>query len=215
MKLFFSLKLGAPKIFRRLYFLRKFSSARIPTRFGEFTAHSYRVNLKNEQNLALVLGDVLSVDAPLVRVHSECLTGDLLGSLRCDCGSQLQSALKMIGEEGVGVLVYLRGQEGRGIGLGKKLRAYNLQDQGFDTVDANLQQGLPVDSRNYYFGAKILEDLGINKIRLVTNNPKKQAGLEEAGICVTARVSLETLPTEENLSYLETKKNRLGHIFSN
>ena len=207
--------MGFPKIFRKLYFLRRFSSARIPTRFGEFTAHSYRNNFKDEGNLALVLGDITVVDAPLVRVHSECLTGDLIGSLRCDCGSQLQASLEMIGEEGVGIFIYLRGHEGRGIGLGKKLRAYNLQDQGLDTVDANLKQGLPVDSRDYYFAARILQDLGVSEIRLLTNNPKKRSGLESSGIDVVSRVPLEISPTEENLRYLETKKTRLGHILSN
>ena len=209
------LVMSFPKIFRKLYFLRRFSSARIPTRVGEFTAHSYRNNFKNEGNIALVLGDVTDIDTPLVRVHSECLTGDLIGSLRCDCGSQLQVSLEMIGEEGTGIFIYLRGHEGRGIGLGKKLRAYNLQDQGMDTVDANLEQGLPVDSRDYYFAAKILQDLGVSKIRLLTNNPKKKSELEDEGIDVVSRVPLEIAPTEENKRYLETKKTRLGHILNN
>jgi len=208
------LVMGFPKIFRSLYFLRRFSSARIPTKLGEFTAHSYRNNFNKEENIALVLGDVAGVDSPLVRVHSECLTGDLIGSLRCDCGSQFQTSLEMIGEEGVGIFIYLRGHEGRGIGLGKKLRAYNLQDQGLDTVDANLEQGLPVDSRDYYFAAKILQDLGVKKIRLLTNNPKKKSGLEDEGIDIALRVPLETAPTEENKRYLETKKTRLGHILN-
>ena len=208
------LVMGFPKIFRSLYFLRRFSSARIPTKLGEFTAHSYRNNFNKEENIALVLGDVADVDSPLVRVHSECLTGDLIGSLRCDCGSQFQTSLEMIGEEGVGIFIYLRGHEGRGIGLGKKLRAYNLQDQGLDTVDANLEQGLPVDSRDYYFAAKILQDLGVKKIRLLTNNPKKKSGLEDEGIDIALRVPLETAPTEENKRYLETKKTRLGHILN-
>ena len=208
------LVMGFPKIFRSLYFLRRFSSARIPTKLGEFTAHSYRNNFNKEENIALVLGDVADVDSPLVRVHSECLTGDLMGSLRCDCGSQFQTSLEMIGEEGVGIFIYLRGHEGRGIGLGKKLRAYNLQDQGLDTVDANLEQGLPVDSRDYYFAAKILQDLGVKKIRLLTNNPKKKSELEDEGIDIVLRVPLETAPTEENKRYLETKKTRLGHILN-
>ena len=208
------LVMGFPKIFRSLYFLRRFSSARIPTKLGEFTAHSYRNNFNKEENIALVLGDVADVDSPLVRVHSECLTGDLIGSLRCDCGSQFQTSLEMIGEEGVGIFIYLRGHEGRGIGLGKKLRAYNLQDQGLDTVDANLEQGLPVDSRDYYFAAKILQDLGVTKIRLLTNNPKKKSELEDEGIDIVLRVPLETAPTEENKRYLETKKTRLGHILN-
>ena len=208
------LVMGFPKIFRSLYFLRRFSSARIPTKLGEFTAHSYRSNFNKEENIALVLGDIADVDSPLVRVHSECLTGDLMGSLRCDCGSQFQTSLEMIGEEGVGIFIYLRGHEGRGIGLGKKLRAYNLQDQGLDTVDANLEQGLPVDSRDYYFAAKILQDLGVTKIRLLTNNPKKKSELEDEGIDIVLRVPLETAPTEENKRYLETKKTRLGHILN-
>ena len=208
------LVMGFPKIFRSLYFLRRFSSARIPTKLGEFTAHSYRSNFNKEENIALVLGDIADVDSPLVRVHSECLTGDLIGSLRCDCGSQFQTSLEMIGEEGVGIFIYLRGHEGRGIGLGKKLRAYNLQDQGLDTVDANLEQGLPVDSRDYYFAAKILQDLGVTKIRLLTNNPKKKSELEDEGIDIVLRVPLETAPTEENKRYLETKKTRLGHILN-
>ena len=208
------LVMGFPKIFRSLYFLRRFSSARIPTKLGEFTAHFYRNNFNKEENVALVLGDVAGVDSPLVRVHSECLTGDLIGSLRCDCGSQFQTSLEMIGEEGVGIFIYLRGHEGRGIGLGKKLRAYNLQDQGLDTVDANLEQGLPVDSRDYYFAAKILQDLGVTKIRLLTNNPKKKSELEDEGIDIVLRVPLETAPTEENKRYLETKKTRLGHILN-
>ena len=208
------LVMGFPKIFRSLYFLRRFSSARIPTKLGEFTAHSYRNNFNKEENIALVLGDVADVDSPLVRVHSECLTGDLIGSLRCDCGSQFQTSLEMIGEEGVGIFIYLRGHEGRGIGLGKKLRAYNLQDQGLDTVDANLEQGLPVDSRDYYFAAKILQDLGVTKIRLLTNNPRKKSELEDEGIDIVLRVPLETAPTEENKRYLETKKTRLGHILN-
>jgi len=207
--------MGFPKVFRGLYFLRRFSSARIPTQFGEFTAYSYRNNFRNEGNIALVLGDVTAIETPLVRVHSECLTGDLIGSLRCDCGSQLRASLEMIGEEGVGILIYLRGHEGRGIGLGKKFRAYNLQDEGLDTVDANLKQGLPVDSRDYYFAAKILQDLGVSEVRLLTNNPKKKSGLESEGIGVVSRVPLETSPTEENLRYLETKKTRLGHILNN
>lgn len=208
------LVMGFPKIFRSLYFLRRFSSARIPTKLGEFTAHSYRSNFNKEENIALVLGDIADVDSPLVRVHSECLTGDLIGSLRCDCGSQFQTSLEMIGEEGVGIFIYLRGHEGRGIGLGKKLRAYNLQDQGLDTVDANLEQGLPVDSRDYYFAAKILQDLSVTKIRLLTNNPKKKSELEDEGIDIVLRVPLETAPTEENKRYLETKKTRLGHILN-
>ena len=191
-----------------------FGSARIPTRYGEFTAHAYVSLLDDEEHVAYVLGDLSSVDAPLVRVHSECLTVDLLGSLRCDCGSQLDAALAQIGSEGVGLIVYLRGHEGRGIGIGHKLRAYGLQDEGLDTVDANLSQGLPVDSREYGVGAQILSDLGITHMRLMTNNPAKYGGLEGYGLEITGRVPLETAANPENVRYLETKRDRLGHSFA-
>ena len=151
-------------------------------------------------------------EEPLVRVHSECLTGDLLGSLRCDCGSQLDEAIRLIGDAGNGVVVYLRGHEGRGIGIAHKIRAYSLQDEGFDTVDANTQQGLPIDSREYGVGAQILADLGISKMRLMTNNPAKYGGLEGYGLEILDRVPLSTIPNEENIRYLETKKERLGHL---
>jgi len=189
-----------------------FGSARIPTRYGEFTAHAYASLLDEDEHVAYVLGDLASVDAPLVRVHSECLTGDLLGSLRCDCGSQLDAALARIGAEGVGVIAYLRGHEGRGIGIGHKLRAYGLQDEGLDTVDANLQQGLPVDSREYGVGAQMLSDLGITHMRLMTNNPAKYGGLEGYGLVITDRVALDITPNPENVRYLETKRERLGHM---
>ena len=189
-----------------------FGSARIPTKYGEFTAHAYVSLLDDEEHVAYVLGDLASVDSPLVRVHSECLTGDLLGSLRCDCGSQLDAALAQIGAEGVGVIAYLRGHEGRGIGIGHKLRAYGLQDEGLDTIDANLQQGLPVDSREYGVGAQMLSDLGITHMRLMTNNPAKYGGLEGYGLEITSRVPLDTAPNPENIRYLETKRDRLGHL---
>ena len=191
-----------------------FGSARIPTRYGEFTAHAYVSLLDDEEHVAYVLGDISSVDAPLVRVHSECLTGDLLGSLRCDCGSQLDAALAQIGSEGVGVIAYLRGHEGRGIGIGHKLRAYGLQDEGLDTVDANLRQGLPVDSREYGVGAQLLSDLGITHMRLMTNNPAKYGGLEGYGLEITGRVPLDTDANPENVRYLATKRDRLGHSIS-
>jgi 3,4-dihydroxy 2-butanone 4-phosphate synthase/GTP cyclohydrolase II len=191
-----------------------FGSARIPTKYGEFTAHAYVSLLDDEEHVAYVLGDLASVDAPLVRVHSECLTGDLLGSLRCDCGSQLDAALAQIGAEGIGVIVYLRGHEGRGIGIGHKLRAYGLQDEGLDTVDANLSQGLPVDSREYGVGAQMLSDLGLTHMRLMTNNPAKYGGLEGYGLEITSRVPLDTDANPENVRYLETKRDRLGHSIS-
>ena len=191
-----------------------FAEARIPTRHGEFSAHAYRSVLDEIEHVAYVLGDISKVKDPLVRVHSECLTGDLLGSIRCDCGSQLDSALEIIGEEGAGIIVYLRGHEGRGIGIGHKLRAYKLQDEGLDTVDANLQQGLPVDSREYGVGAQILADLGVTEMRLMTNNPVKYGGLEGYGLNIVGRVSLEVDPNEENIRYLATKRERLGHHLS-
>ena len=192
-----------------------FASARIPTKYGDFTAHAYRSTLDGDEHVAYVLGDLNSVEAPLVRVHSECLTGDLLGSVRCDCGSQLDAALGKVGEEGVGVIVYLRGHEGRGIGIGHKLRAYELQDEGLDTVDANLSQGLPVDSREYGVGAQILSDLGLTQMRLMTNNPVKYGGLEGYGLEIVGREPLRTTPNPENLRYLETKRRRMGHLLDN
>ena len=191
-----------------------FAEARIPTKHGEFAAHAYRSVLDEIEHVAYVLGDIENVEEPLVRVHSECLTGDLLGSIRCDCGSQLDSALEIIGEEGSGVIVYLRGHEGRGIGIGHKLRAYKLQDDGLDTVDANLQQGLPIDSREYGVGAQILADLGKSKMRLMTNNPVKYGGLEGYGLDIVGRIPLRIDPNEENIRYLQTKKERLGHDLS-
>ncbi|NIR41690.1 MAG: GTP cyclohydrolase II [Actinobacteria bacterium] len=188
-----------------------FAAARVPTVYGEFTAHAYRSTIDGVEHVAYVMGDV--VDAPpLVRVHSECLTGDLLGSIRCDCGPQLQTALRAIGDEGRGVLVYLRGHEGRGIGLGHKLRAYALQDDGLDTVEANEAQGLPADSREYGVGAAILTDLGVGAMRLMTNNPSKVVGLAEFGLEITDRVPIEVGSNPENVRYLETKRDRMGHV---
>jgi 3,4-dihydroxy 2-butanone 4-phosphate synthase/GTP cyclohydrolase II len=189
-----------------------FSSARLPTRFGEFTAMVFRSTLDGVEHLALRMGDVEDAEAPLVRVHSECLTGDLLHSLRCDCGSQLEMALDAIAAEGCGVFVYLRGHEGRGIGLGHKLQAYELQDAGHDTVDANLALGLPVDSREYGIGAQILAELGVRQMRLLSNNPAKFGGLEGYGLEIVGRVPITTVATDENLRYLETKRDRLGHL---
>ena len=187
--------------------------ADIPTASGKFHMLAYRASNDTVEHLALVMGDVRSAGDVLVRVHSECLTGDLVGSLRCDCGPQFDKALAMISKAARGVLVYLRGHEGRGIGLGHKLRAYELQHRlGLDTVDANLQLGLPVDRRDYGVGAAILADLGVRRVQLMTNNPAKYHGLSGFGIEVTGRIPLETSPTLENLSYLMTKQDRMGHL---
>ncbi len=188
------------------------SRARIPTTHGEFDGIVFRSLLDGEEHLALVLGDVADGAPVLTRVHSECLTGDVFGSRRCDCGPQLEFALEAIADAGRGVVVYLRGQEGRGIGLGHKLRAYSLQEQGRDTVDANLDLGLPVDSREYGIGAQILVALGVRKLRLMTNNPAKYGGINGFGLDVTERVPVETSPTPENIAYLRTKRERLGHL---
>ncbi len=191
--------------------LRKESEARIPTRHGIFTAHVYKSSGSSHEHLVMVMGKVQDQKDVLVRVHSECLTGDTFGSLRCDCRQQLEASLAAVGREGRGVVVYLRGHEGRGIGLTHKLRAYALQDDGLDTVDANLQLGLEVDSRDYTVGAKILQDLGITSIRLLSNNPGKYRCISEFGLCISERVALHTQPTDENRTYLATKKARMGH----
>jgi 3,4-dihydroxy 2-butanone 4-phosphate synthase/GTP cyclohydrolase II len=183
---------------------------RLPTGFGEFTAVGYRSLVDSKHHVALVKGDVAGEKDILVRVHSECLTGDVFHSLRCDCGEQLESALSMIEREGRGVLLYLA-QEGRGIGLLNKLKAYNLQDRGLDTVDANLELGLPVDLRDYGIGAQILVDLGLTSIRILTNNPKKIRGLEGYGLSVTSQVPIEHAPNPHNEAYLRAKRDRLGH----
>ena len=192
--------------------VRRVAEARIPTLAGEFDSVVYESTLDGEQHIAFVMGDVAGQDDVLVRVHSECLTGDVFGSLRCDCGPQLQAALEKIAEEGSGVLVYLRGHEGRGIGLGHKIRAYQLQEAGADTVDANLELGLPVDSREYGIGAQILVDLGITTMRVMTNNPMKYGGLEGFGLDITERVPLSISPNEHNIEYLRTKQQRMGHL---
>ena len=191
--------------------MRRVAEATLPTDHGSFDAYVFESVLDGEQHLALVYGD-LAVAAPLVRVHSECLTGDVMGSLRCDCGPQLQTALAKIAAEGSGIVVYLRGHEGRGIGLGHKIRAYALQEDGRDTVDANVELGLPVDSREYGIGAQILVDLGVTDMRLMTNNPSKYGGLEGFGLNIIERVPLESRPTPFNIDYLRTKRERLGHL---
>ena len=192
--------------------VRRVAEARIPTRWGDFTAYAYESILDGEQHLALVRGEVAGQDDVLVRVHSECLTGDAFGSLRCDCGAQLEGALRRLAEVGQGVVVYLRGHEGRGIGLAHKLRAYSLQERGRDTVDANLELGLPVDDREYGIGSQILVDLGVTTMRLMTNNPAKYGGLDGYGLQIVERVPLETYPNPENLRYLRTKRERMGHL---
>jgi 3,4-dihydroxy 2-butanone 4-phosphate synthase/GTP cyclohydrolase II len=192
------------------------ATAALPTEFGDFRAVAYRSTLDGTEHLALVYGDVAAVSRSsagvLTRVHSECLTGDILGSLRCDCGAQLERAMQAVAEEGCGVLIYLRGHEGRGIGLAHKIRAYALQEEGLDTVDANLALGLPVDSRNYGTGAQILTDLGVSRIRLITNNPAKYKGLAGYGIEITGRVSLPITANPHNVRYLRTKEDRMGHL---
>jgi 3,4-dihydroxy 2-butanone 4-phosphate synthase / GTP cyclohydrolase II len=183
----------------------------LPTVYGDFTAVGYRSMIDGKHHVALVKGDIEGGEEVLVRVHSECLTGDVFHSLRCDCGEQLESALAMIEEEGVGVLLYLS-QEGRGIGLLNKLRAYKLQEEGFDTVEANLELGLPADLRDYGIGAQILVDLGLTSIRLLTNNPKKISGLAGYGLSVTDQIPIEHGANPHNVSYLRTKRDKMGHI---
>ncbi|MBU6227535.1 MAG: bifunctional 3,4-dihydroxy-2-butanone-4-phosphate synthase/GTP cyclohydrolase II [Acidobacteria bacterium] len=187
-------------------------AAPVPTEWGTFTCHAYRSTIDGIEHLAFTQGDIAASGAVLTRVHSECLTGDVFGSRRCDCGPQLDAAMKLIAAEGRGVVVYLRGHEGRGIGIGHKIRAYSLQDEGLDTIDANLQLGLPVDSREYGIGAQILADLGAQELRLMTNNPAKYGGLGGYGLSVVERVAIEIPPTPENEKYLRTKKERLGHL---
>ncbi|MGH9127655.1 MAG: bifunctional 3,4-dihydroxy-2-butanone-4-phosphate synthase/GTP cyclohydrolase II [Acidimicrobiales bacterium] len=187
------------------------ASARIPTEYGDFTCVVYESVLDGEQHLALVRGEVEGKPNVLVRVHSECLTGDVFGSLRCDCGTQLRAGLARIAAEGCGVVVYLRGHEGRGVGLAHKLRAYNLQERGRDTVDANTELGLPVDSRQYGIGAQILVDLGVTTMRVLTNNPAKYGGLEGFGLDIVERVALPPTVNAENLAYLRAKRDRMGH----
>lgn len=197
---------------RRERFVRPVSQARIPTRYGDFTAHVYQSVLDGAEHVAFVCGDVAGQSDVLVRVHSECLTGDVFGSLRCDCGLQLDRALERIAREGRGVVVYLRGHEGRGIGLAHKLRAYSLQDQGRDTVEANLELGFPADSREYGIGAQILVDLGVTTMRFMTNNPAKYGGIEGYGLDIVERIPMRTVPNDENIAYLRAKQEKLGHL---
>ncbi|XP_012064968.1 monofunctional riboflavin biosynthesis protein RIBA 3, chloroplastic isoform X2 [Jatropha curcas] len=187
--------------------------SRLPTKWGLFQAYCYRSKLDGTEHIAIVKGNIGQGQDVLVRVHSECLTGDIFGSARCDCGNQLDLAMQLIEKAGRGVVVYLRGHEGRGIGLGHKLRAYNLQDQGHDTVQANIELGLAVDAREYGIGAQILRDIGVQTMRLMTNNPAKFTGLKGYGLAVIGRVPVLTPITEENKIYLETKRTKMGHIY--
>src|SRR6516162_3815496 len=191
--------------------IRREVETRLPNTHGEWRALGYLNAVDGTEHIALVLGDLGTGEGVLARVHSECLTGDVLGSRRCDCGAQLQAAMAAVAAEGRGIVCYLRGHEGRGIGLLSKLRAYQLQDGGADTVDANLELGLPADARDYSIGAQILADLGVRSVRLLTNNPAKVAGLAACGIEVTGMVTLPVEPTRENLRYLTAKRDRLGH----
>lgn len=197
--------------FERL--VQKVAEAKFPTRYGDFTIMAYKSTVDTDEHVALVMGDVTDGGPVLVRVHSECVTGDVLGSLRCDCGDQVQMSMKMIAKEGRGVFLYMR-QEGRGIGLHNKLKAYELQDKGLDTVEANLALGFEPDLRDYGIGAQILADLGLHKIRLLTNNPKKIIGLESYGLKVVESIRVIVQPTEYNKNYLKTKQEKLDHLLT-
>lgn len=201
--------------YRRKYerLVQRVAEAKFPTKYGEFTIMAYKSSVDPDEHVALVMGDVANGEPVLVRMHSECVTGDVLGSLRCDCGEQVQMALKMIAKEGRGVFVYMR-QEGRGIGLHNKLKAYELQDQGMDTVEANLALGFGADLRDYGIGAQILADLGLHRIRLLTNNPKKIIGLQSYGLEVVESIRLMAKPTIYNKAYLKTKKEKMEHLLT-
>jgi 3,4-dihydroxy 2-butanone 4-phosphate synthase/GTP cyclohydrolase II len=197
---------------QREVLVSKVAEASIPTPFGEFRSFAYESVVDGRTHIALVLGDIGDGERVLTRVHSECLTGDVFGSLRCDCGAQLDRAMALIGEEGRGVVLYIRGHEGRAIGITHKLRAYELQDRGRDTVEANLELGFPADQRDYGIGAQILVDLGVRSMRLLTNNPDKRAGLEGYGLSIAERIPLQTVPTPQNIRYLRAKQDKMGHL---
>ncbi|MFI9722245.1 bifunctional 3,4-dihydroxy-2-butanone-4-phosphate synthase/GTP cyclohydrolase II [Streptomyces sp. NPDC052396] len=198
------IKAGEPTV-------RREATTQLPTAYGDFRAHGYRAGADGVEHIALVMGELDGAEDVLVRVHSECLTGDVFGSLRCDCGPQLQASLRRIAEEGRGAVIYLRGHEGRGIGLLSKLRAYELQENGHDTLDANLELGLPADARDYGAGARVLTDLGVRSVRLMTNNPDKTIALERHGLKITGREPMPAPAGEHNLRYLRTKRDRMGH----
>ena len=197
---------------RREVLVARVAEAAIPTPYGEFRSYAYESTVDGRTHVALVLGEIGDGTGILTRVHSECLTGDVFGSLRCDCGAQLERAMAMIGEEGRGVVLYVRGHEGRAIGLTHKLRAYELQDRGRDTVEANLELGFPADQREYGIGAQILVDLGVRTMRLLTNNPQKRAGLEGYGLAIEERLPIQTEPTPQNVNYLRAKREKMGHL---
>ena len=192
--------------------VKRVAEARVPTEWGDFRCVAYLNLLDNETHLALVKGDLADEENVLVRVHSECMTGDIFGSRRCDCGRQLHAAMETIAQAGTGVVVYLRGHEGRGIGIAHKLEAYELQDGGLDTVDANVALGLPIDSREYGIGAQILVDLGVTTMRIMTNNPAKRGGIEGFGLTIVEQVPIQTEVTADNVRYLEAKRERMGHL---
>jgi 3,4-dihydroxy 2-butanone 4-phosphate synthase/GTP cyclohydrolase II len=193
--------------------VQKVAEARFPTVYGDFIIIAYKSTVDTDEHIAVIKGEINNGEPVLVRVHSECVTGDVFGSLRCDCGEQVHKAMKMIAGEGRGVFLYMR-QEGRGIGIHNKLKAYQLQDQGLDTVEANIALGFEPDLRDYGIGAQILADLGLHNIRLMTNNPKKIIGLESYGLKVVESVPLLVEPTEHNISYLKTKQDKLGHLLA-
>ncbi len=194
--------------------ITRVSTSKLPTAFGDYLIHIYQDTRTSIEHVALVMGDVVSQENVLTRVHSECLTGDIFSSKRCDCGEQLTLAQQIIAEQGTGIIIYLRDHEGRGIGLTNKIRAYALQDGGLDTVEANVALGLPIDKRRFEAAAEILRDLKVNSIRLLSNNPDKYSALRDTGIAVNSLVPLRTDPNEENHKYLQTKQVKLGHLLS-